>query len=245
MLKTMSALEELQGLDLAVSSIEEEEKGLNGDIERITRELRGARQEVEELTPGLAALDVKIAEYRGLITDCDDRVARDEKKIGDVKNTRELSAINKEIRAANKTKRQYEDELANVSERASELKAAREKFEASATDKSEELERITAELSEKRAGWKAEIAEKSGRRETLAALIRPDVFRLYEMIRQRRGGRGLVPVRNETCQGCFIHIPPQTYIELQKGSDELFTCPHCHRILYCEHVGTEEGSSPG
>ncbi len=243
MLKTMSALAELQGLDLAISAIEEQEKGINSDIERTTGELKAVEMGLEELAPGLEALEAKMTEYRGLIADCDSRVARDEQKINDVKNSRELSAINKEIRAAGKTKRQYEDELANVSTRADELKAQREELEASVAEKKDTIEKLTAELAEKRTGWSAEISEKAGRRELLASDIRPDVLRLYEMLRERRGGRGLVAVRNETCQGCFIHIPPQTYIELKKGSDELFTCPHCHRILYCEQESAEESAS--
>jgi len=42
---------------------------------------------------------------------------------------------------------------------------------------------------------------------------------------------GVVNVRHETCQGCFVHIPPQMFIEVQKNN-EIIRCPNCNRILY-------------
>ncbi|MDA8136352.1 MAG: C4-type zinc ribbon domain-containing protein [Desulfobacteraceae bacterium] len=31
--------------------------------------------------------------------------------------------------------------------------------------------------------------------------------------------------------GCFMNIPPQLYIEVQRGKS-LISCPQCSRILY-------------
>ena len=47
---------------------------------------------------------------------------------------------------------------------------------------------------------------------------------------------GVVNVRQETCQGCFVHIPPQMFIEVQKNK-EIIRCPNCNRILYFEGEG--------
>ena len=67
--------------------------------------------------------------------------------------------------------------------------------------------------------------------------MRPDIFKKYETIRAKRGGIGLAKVQDETCQGCYIHIPPQVFIILKRGVEELLTCPHCHRILYVDTQG--------
>ena len=48
-------------------------------------------------------------------------------------------------------------------------------------------------------------------REKVIKDLNPSILKRYETIKSRRGGRGLAKVFNETCQECFIHIPPQVY----------------------------------
>jgi len=38
-------------------------------------------------------------------------------------------------------------------------------------------------------------------------------------------------VKNGTCLGCFMNIPPQLFIEVMKNS-RLITCPSCNRIFF-------------
>jgi hypothetical protein len=45
----------------------------------------------------------------------------------------------------------------------------------------------------------------------------------------------VVSVRNGTCQGCNMNIPPQLYNVLQRGQT-IETCPSCHRIIYWEEI---------
>ena len=56
----------------------------------------------------------------------------------------------------------------------------------------------------------------------------------YSAIRMRRG-LAMAPVKNGTCQGCNMNIPPQLYNVLQRGQT-VETCPSCHRIIYWEEI---------
>ena len=56
----------------------------------------------------------------------------------------------------------------------------------------------------------AQIAEERKLREVAAARVRPDVLKKYSTIRMRRG-LAMVPVKNGTCQGCNMNIPPQLF----------------------------------
>ena len=71
-------------------------------------------------------------------------------------------------------------------------------------------------------------------RDKLAKDVRPDVLKRYSNIRMRRG-LAVVSVRNGTCQGCNMNIPPQLYNVLQRGQT-VETCPSCHRIIYWEEI---------
>ena len=80
----------------------------------------------------------------------------------------------------------------------------------------------------------AKIAEQRAERDKLAAQVKPDVLKRYASIRMRRG-LAVVSVRNGTCQGCNMNIPPQLYIIIQRGQT-IETCPSCHRIIYWEDL---------
>lgn len=71
------------------------------------------------------------------------------------------------------------------------------------------------------------------RREVLSKQLTSELYKLYNMLKEKRQGVGVVSAKHETCQGCFVNIPPQMYIEVQKNSD-LIRCPNCNRILYWE-----------
>ncbi len=80
----------------------------------------------------------------------------------------------------------------------------------------------------------AKIAELRAERDKLAAAVKPEVLKRYGNIRMRRG-LAVVSVRNGTCQGCNMNIPPQLYIIIQRGQT-IETCPSCHRIIYWEDL---------
>jgi len=42
-------------------------------------------------------------------------------------------------------------------------------------------------------------------------------------------------VRNGTCQGCNMNIPPQLYNQLQRG-DTIELCGTCNRIIYWDKL---------
>ncbi len=57
----------------------------------------------------------------------------------------------------------------------------------------------------------------------------------FESVSKMNNGLVVVPVENEVCMGCFMNVPPQLYIEVQRG-DVLISCPQCSRILYYNNI---------
>jgi len=82
--------------------------------------------------------------------------------------------------------------------------------------------------------WKQQME----RREVLSKQIDSKLNKLYSTLKDKRQGVGVVNVKQETCQGCFMHIPPQMFIEVQKNN-EIIRCPNCNRILYFDGEGNK------
>jgi len=53
----------------------------------------------------------------------------------------------------------------------------------------------------------------------------------YERILHSRNGMAITCVKNNSCGGCNMHVPPQT-INLIKMYEQVTTCEMCNRILY-------------
>jgi len=70
------------------------------------------------------------------------------------------------------------------------------------------------------------------------------VFSRYEFIRNRLAHPVIVPVNQGICSGCHIAVPPQTFIELQRGQ-QILSCPNCQRLIYWDEHFTvpEENTS--
>jgi predicted nucleic acid-binding Zn-ribbon protein len=97
----------------------------------------------------------------------------------------------------------------------------------------EKIEKEKKKIQEKTHQSEGLWKEQKERRDVLAKQLESSLLRLYNTLKEKRQGIGVVNVKDETCQGCFVNIPPQMFIEVQK-TNALIRCPNCNRILYWE-----------
>ena len=94
------------------------------------------------------------------------------------------------------------------------------------------LEQEGRALDEREKKLSEEIDQLRARREEVAQELDRTLLSRYERIAARHSP-AIAIVSAETCQGCRVDIPPQSYIEILEGA-EIVTCEHCHRILIHE-----------
>ncbi len=241
-------LEELQTHDAKIQELENSLKAIplklaatQTDLARVEGLLGGERQ-------ALAETEKYYGEQRGLLTDDEVQVAGAKHKLAQAKNSKEYMAAQREIEQRREGVAAREAEIAKLvdavdakkkllSDRANDVESLRGSIE-----KDNEL------AKERMAEIEAKIAELRVERDKLAAIVKPDVLKRYSSIRMRRG-LAVVSVRNGTCQGCNMNIPPQLYNTLQRGQT-IETCPSCHRIIYWDELmkdpaGSDANPTPG
>jgi predicted nucleic acid-binding Zn-ribbon protein len=64
--------------------------------------------------------------------------------------------------------------------------------------------------------------------------IDPKILSQYDRILASRDGLAIVGVKNNSCLGCNMFVPPQV-INLIRMYDKIITCEICNRILYVEN----------
>jgi len=152
-------------------------------------------------------------------------------KMAQIKNIKEMQALQREIDLIKQGNSQLEDELISVLE---ELEAEGNILK----EKEEGLKAMEEEWRGKRQEAEAQLAEldqavteASKTRGETASQLSGDLIGRYELIFARRGGIAVVMASGGICQGCHMNIPPQLWNEIIR-SDKLILCPSCHRILY-------------
>jgi len=159
------------------------------------------------------------------------KAAEKRMKMAQIKNIKEMQALQREIDQIKQGNLQSEEQLISVLE---ELEAEGNILK----EKEEELKAMEEEWRGKRQEAEAQlveleqaVTEASKTRGETASRLNGDLIGRYELIFARRGGMAVVMVSGGICQGCHMNIPPQLWNEIIR-SDKLILCPSCHRILY-------------
>jgi predicted nucleic acid-binding Zn-ribbon protein len=238
-------LDRIQRIDLEIEAIDKEGEDFRRVIDKASAELKEVENELSRISSEIDELKVNRRELEEKIRLNSEKVASDEKRLGEITKEKQYTALTKEIANAQKARKLHEIELTAVTEKLENKNDELAKTEALLKEKTEEAAGASNELEVKQKEWEGAIKEKKARRETVAASISPALLKRYETIKQRLGGLGIVQVKNETCLGCYMNIPPQIYLQLVRGTDEIITCPNCHRILYFDDLGEASNKSSG
>ncbi len=209
------------------------------------KDLETAPQEVEELKKNFAALDAhrnsiqdKIRhlqdQQRRLnyeIKDEEARLSNSRTKLMQVENDQEYQAVMREIDIMKRQNQMREEEMVALGEEENRQKDALADQETAWNEARKEMETAEEGLQAKIDSVQAKLNDLEIERKKVGDTIEPHILKRYEFIRDRLRHPVIVPVEDSVCSGCHMMVPPQTYIELQKGSS-ILSCPSCQRLIY-------------
>ena len=223
-------------------------------IHAMKTELEQAPQEVNMLEQRFAALEEQRAklldklehlqeQQKRLTSEIDEdatRIKKSKSRLMQVGNTREYHAMLREMDNIEKSSRSREEEKLTLHEALLLENAQLE-------ETSGVYESLKTELEDKRGNLQKRIDTAQARldilqreRSSTGSAIPPPVFSRYEFIRHRLEHPVIVSVNQGICSGCHIAIPPQAFIELQRGQ-QILSCPNCQRLIYWdEHFNAPE-----
>lgn len=227
---------------------------VDDQIHIIRKDLTNAPKEIEELKSAFGRLEdergriqdkldhLKEQEKR-LNVDIEDdagRIKKSKSKLMQVGNTKEYQAMMREMDSLEKINRDREEEKAVMLDELNRVGEAFADVEERHTAMQADLAEKEANLSERTEKARNELKGLDERRRETSKDIPLPVLARYEFIRERLDYPVIVPVNVGICSGCHISIPPQSYIELQKGK-QILSCPNCQRLIYWnEHFTAEE-----
>ena len=233
----LSLLIRLQECDSMLAGLSAKKNSLPEKLQQIDEEFQRFKENISQSAMRYEKLKTQREENELKVKKISEAMARSKEKLLDVKTNKEYQAMLKEIETAETSLGELESQIIILMEEMDELSAQVKQDQE--TLKQAEKNYLDDEkiIEEKLSSVDAESDEWNRKRLALQKNIPEDLLALYEKIRKRNQGVGVIPVWKAVCSGCHMNIPPQLYNELQRSSD-LLSCPSCHRIMYFQAQDT-------
>ena len=232
---------------VALQLVDDEILGITSELDEAPKEVEALQERFDALETQrnrfLEKIDHLKAQEKRINSEIENdslKVKKSKSKLMLVGNTKEYHAMMREMDNLEKLNRLREEEKLALAEELDRQQMA-------VNDMEERYNLIKEELDEKKESLKERVVEankvldKLGKKRDEAGKEVPTpILNRYEFIRSRLENPVIVSVKEQVCNGCHIAIPPQSYIELQKGQ-QILSCPNCQRLIYwSEHFSTEE-----
>lgn len=229
-------LESLQELDLQIGQIIKKKSEFPAKISTYESEIKKLSLQVDEKNKILSEMERNRKQQLGAIELNEERSKRSQEKMALIKNSTELSALQREVESLKKNSdiikenaTKSEAEINKVMNEVSEIQKSIAEITAI---KDQEVSKIQSEDKDLSSG----LGTLESRRKETAAFVDGKILTLYDRVRGARAGVGIAITTDGRCNGCNIKLPPQTFNELQKKMNEIMQCPTCKRILIYKSV---------
>ncbi len=227
---------------------------VDDSIHVVNEELKKAPLELQSLEERFSVMDAKRSKVVEKITHIQEqqkrisfeidedvtRIKKSKNKLMQVANQREYHAMMREMDSMEKVNRMREEEKVVLAEEMQSQEDYLAEIDRDYLALKAELEVRREGLQERIENGKEKLSNLEHDRDSVKSEVDEHVSKRYEFIRDRLEHPVIVSVEAGVCSGCNISIPPQSFIELQRGQ-QILSCPNCQRLMYwCEHFKRPE-----
>jgi len=237
---------ELQIIDLRLNELRALVAGFPKRLAEAEARVAAARQQLATAKEALTTSLKDRKRYELDVEQWKEKARKYKDQTYEVKTNEAYKALQHEIQAA-------EAEMAKAEDRLLERMVAGEEYERQVKAAERALQEVEAaaqadrrSIETEQAAAQKELEKDTAERQQAVAAIPEDLLDHYQRIARRHNGVALAEVREETCTLCRMRVRPHVYQELRReGSEEIFHCESCTRILYCLAQPVAQASAGG
>ena len=238
-LKQIEQLVVLQKVDDEIVLLQDDLKRAPQQITELEKRRQDIEDKAEIVRDKLKYLNDQQKRLDSEIESDSARLKKSKSKMMQVGNQKEYHAMMREMDNLEKQNRGREEEKITVAEELSRQNLELSEVNGLAKELDSELSIARQSLDARLKQAEGRLTELSSRRKDAGQTVPKPILQRYEFIRSRLKNPVIVPVAAGICSGCHIAIPPQAFIELQKGI-QILSCPNCQRLIYwSEHIESE------
>ncbi|MCX5698705.1 MAG: C4-type zinc ribbon domain-containing protein [Candidatus Omnitrophica bacterium] len=148
-----------------------------------------------------------------------------------LKTNKEFQTMQKQIADAQADGSVIEEKILILFEESDKIKAQIDSENLKLKAEEDIFLRQKKEIESRSAEIGGRLSQLDAQRKQVIPGIDPKMLREYERILHSRDGLAMVTVKDSSCGGCHMLVPPQV-INLIKMYEHIITCEVCNRILY-------------
>jgi len=227
----MKALVEVQGIDSDIAKKVAIMEAIPKKVSSVEQPLREARSLYEKAKQRYEAHVKKKKEKEGLLDEINEKIKKLRGRTSEIKTNKEYQAHLKEIESVETQQRGVEEEVLFLMEAVDTAQRELKGDEGKVKIEEARIEAFKKKLEEEVGETERELDALKLQREQLVKGIEGELYHLYVQLLETKKGLAVVETRGEVCQGCYMNIPPQLFVEIKKN-EKIIQCPQCNRILY-------------
>lgn len=188
---------------------------------------------LQENTQELEKLEKNCLDSENEIKIVDARIIKSNETLRNVTTNKEYQVLLREVDDNKKRKDALETALLQIMEEREQSQAIVDESTKEYQQLEEQVKAEQHQIEEQTTKDRKLLEEYLESQEEIGARIDPKLLDRFRRISKMNRGSAVAGVQDQICLGCFMNIPPQLYIEVQRGNQLIF-CPQCSRILYYE-----------
>lgn len=232
-IEQIKKLVSLQEIDTELIQLKNRMEEAPRHLENLQNELNNMEEQKAHIEERVKLLTEQKKKLQSDIEQDSDKIKKSKNKLMMVSNTKEYHAMMREMDNLEKLNRFREEELSNLLEDLQTQQTKKEELNNEIVSLQDELATTQATLDSELQQIHERIQELEKDREKACADVPVPILSRYNFIKDRLHNPVIVSVRQSVCTGCFISIPPQSFVEIQKG-EQILSCPNCQRLIYWE-----------
>ncbi len=233
-LKTqLASLIKLQSLDSEIYALKSEKETKPEEIKALEAHFQEKKQSLAALEKNSLDLQKQKKDRELELAAKEGDIKKLQGQLYSLKTNKEYNIMLEQIAAAKADASMIEDKLLKVFEQMDKLKADTEQEKQALKEEENKFNEFKKKIEDRVKVIDDRLGVLEGQRNQVIPEIDPKVFGQYERILKNREGLAIVLVKNSTCQGCNMSMPPQV-MNLIKMYDTIITCEICNRMLYID-----------
>jgi predicted nucleic acid-binding Zn-ribbon protein len=237
----LTLLIQLQEIDGRIRAHQDEKKRIPEQLAAFEQRMLANKAELDKVRESLETAQKSRRDRDRDLDEGGRKVEKLKGRTSEIKTNKEYQALLKEIEAAEQENRAIEDDILKLMEQIDTAAAEIKNAEKRSAEEDAAIQEERRRLEEDREKIDGSLAEVERRRGDLLARIDASVLAEYQRLVGIAGGKIVVEARGESCSGCYMSIPPRTFVSVKKN-DSIIACPHCHRILYYKEAIVESNT---
>ena len=224
-------LVKLQTIDSEIYALMQEKEAKPQEIKALDAAFEQKKQHLADLEKKLLDLHKQRKDKELELGSKEEAAKKLQTQLYSLKTNKEYQAMLQQIQDAKADASLVEDKILELFEQADKVKTETDNEK----QKIKEEEAVFSSQKKNIEDRIKEIDERLGQLEAQRKQAIPEIdqkiFAQYERILLNREGLAIVSVKDNSCGGCNMFVPPQV-INLIKMYDRIITCEICNRILY-------------